>query len=291
MTSTPQITVPAGACDSHIHIYGDPQHFAFVPYGDVRTPAHFVDEYLQVHGALGLSRAVIVQTPLYETDNACVLDNIAKMRAALGADCARGIAIVAPNVSDAELAELHAGGVRGLRFGIELHKGMDPQYLEAIAERIAPLGWHIQYRSTHDDLPALAQRLGALPVPVCIDHLGSIDPSYSIEHPAFRALLNLLAGGNCWVKLSAPYQLSRCGPPNYEDFDAQARALVAAAPQRMVWGTNWPHPKVDWHPDEALLLDVLQRWCPGTDTATATATVQRILVDNPAQLYDFPALD
>ena len=285
MTSTAQLKVPAGSCDSHIHVYCDPQHFSFVAYGDVATPVHMLDGYLQVHGKLGLSRAVIVQTPLYENDNACVLDNIARMRAVMGNDCARGIAVVSPQISDAELEALHAGGVRGLRFGVELYKGMDPQHLESIARRIATLGWHIQYRSTHDDLPVLAERLGALPVPVCIDHLGSIDPAYSLEHPAFQALLGLLDGGQCWVKLSAPYQLSRSGPPDYQDFDAQARALVAAAPQRMVWGTNWPHPKVDWHPDEAGLLDVLQRWCPDADTINA------ILVDNPAQLYDFPSFN
>ena len=282
MPSTPRLSAPAGACDSHIHVYCEPEHFAFEPYGDVARPVHFLDGYLQVHRQLGLSRAVIVQTPLYDTDNACLVDNISRMRAKLGEDCARGIAVVAPQISDSELEQLHAAGVRGLRFGIELYKGMQPQHLESIAERIAPLGWHIQYRSTHDDLPALAERLGALAVPVCIDHLGSIDPSYAVDHPAFQALLTLLEGGRCWVKLSAPYQLSRSGPPDYEDFDKQARALVAAAPQRMVWGTNWPHPKVDWHPDEALLLDVLQRWCPDSDTVNA------ILVDNPAQLYDFP---
>lgn len=284
MTSTPRLAVPAGACDSHIHVYGDPERFAFESYGDVLRPEHFLDGYLQVHRKLGLSRAVIVQTPIYDIDNACVLDNIARMRAALGHDCARGIAVVSPQISKEELERLHAGGVRGLRFGIELYKGMDPQHLESVAARIAPFGWHIQYRSTHDDLPVLAERLGELPVPVCIDHLGSIDPSLSIDHPAFQALLGLLAGGKCWVKLSAPYQLSRSGPPDYDDFDEQARALVAAAPQRMVWGTNWPHPKVNWHPDEALLLDVLQRWCPDT------GTVDAILVDNPAQLYGFPAL-
>jgi D-galactarolactone isomerase len=285
MTSTPRFAVPAGACDSHIHIYGDPRRFAFVPYAGVSNPLHFLNEYLVVQRRLGLSRAVIVQTPLYGTDNACVLDNIAQMRANLGTDCARGIAVVAPSVSDGELQHLHDGGVRGLRFGIELHKGMDPQHLESMAVRIAPLGWHIQYRSTHHDLPQLAQRLGALPVPVCIDHLGSIDPSYAIEHPAFQALLGLLAGGQCWVKLSAPYQLSRTGAPNYDDFYDQARALVAAAPHRMVWGTNWPHPKVDWHPDEAPLLDVLYQWCADIETVNA------ILVDNPAQLYGFAASD
>ena len=285
MTSTPRLTVPAGACDSHIHIYGDAERFAFVPYAGVSKPVHFIDEYLGVQRKLGLSRAVIVQTPLYETDNACVLDNIAQMRASLGTDCARGIAIVAPQISDAELQHLHDGGVRGLRFGIELHKGMDPQHLESMAARIAPLGWHIQYRSTHDDLPLLAPRLGALPVPVCIDHLGRIDPSYPIEHRAFQALLGLIAGGQCWVKLSAPYQLSRSGPPDYEDLRNQARALVAAAPHRMLWGSNWPHPKVDWQPDEAPLLDVLQQWCPDTQT------VQAILVDNPAQLYGFTHSD
>lgn len=276
MTSVLKFDVPAGACDSHIHIYGDPGRFPYIPFANRTPPNDFLDDYLAVRNRLRLSRAVVVQSPYYANDNASLLQSIARL-----VPDACGIAVVSPHIADDELAALHVGGIRGLRFGIELARGMRFNCLEEMAARIAPFGWHIQYRSTERDLPDLEERLLRLPVPVCVDHIGSIPPQTGVRHAAFKALLRLVDAGRCWVKLSAPYQLSRTGPPDYADYRPQARALVAAAPERMVWGTNWPHPRVTDKPDEADLLNVLADW---TDD---DATRKAILVDNPAKLYGF----
>ncbi|MCG8547509.1 MAG: amidohydrolase family protein [Alphaproteobacteria bacterium] len=276
MSTAPIFEVPAGACDCHIHVYGDPGRYRWAPYDDRGPPDGPLEDYIAVRDRLGLSRTVIVQTPYYGDDNTCVVDMIERL-----GPHARGIAVVAPTVTEDALAALHTGGVRGLRFGIELARGMRPDALEDVAAKIAPFGWHIQYRSTERDLPDLADRLGRLPVPICIDHIGSIPPETGVAHPAFKALLRLVDRGRCWVKLSAPYQLSTSGAPAYADYRPQARALVAAAPERMVWGTNWPHPRVTAKPDDGDLLNVLADWAEDASTRVA------ILVDNPAKLYGF----
>ena len=276
MSTAPIFEVPAGACDCHIHVNGDPGRYPWEPYDDRPPPDGALEDYIAVRDRLGLSRTVIVQTPYYGNDNTCVIDTIERL-----GPHARGIAVVAPTVTEDALAALHLGGVRGLRFGIELARGMRPDALEDVAAKIAPFGWHIQYRSTERDLPDLADRLGRLPVPVCIDHIGSIPPETGVAHPAFEALLRLVDTGRCWVKLSAPYQLSKSGGPAYPDYRPQARALVAAAPERMVWGTNWPHPRVAAKPDDGDLLNVLADWAEDAGTRAA------ILVDNPAKLYGF----
>ena len=238
---------------------------------------HYLEDYIRVRDALGFSRAVIIQTPHYGTDNRSMLASIA----ALGQKNARGIAITDPNVSEATLAELDAAGVRGLRFGIELARGMRPEHLEAMASRIAPLGWHIQYRSTEVDLPVLAARLGRLTVDVVIDHIGSIPPRLGLDHPSFIALRRLVDKGRCWVKLSGYYQLSETGAPHYKDYRTLAQTLVAAAPERMLWGTNWPHPKVNFMPDNTELLETLFEWVDDDSTR------RQILCKNPACLYGF----
>jgi len=239
---------------------------------------HLLDDYIAVRDALGLSRTVIIQTPHYGNDNASMLNSIKT----LGLENARGVAVTAPEISDIELDALHAGGVRGLRFGIELARGMRPDYLEIFAERIESLGWHIQYRSTEEDLPMLAERMSRLPVQVVVDHIGSIRPESGLNHPAFVALMKMVDGGKCWVKLSAAYQLSRVGAPCYSDYRAMAIKLVEAAPDRMLWGTNWPHPKVKIMPNDTDLLETLLDWSKND------AVRKQILVDNPTKLYGFP---
>ena len=277
MTRLPKEMPPPYAVDCHIHVYGDPDRYPSLPVNGEPPPALYLDDYYTIRDGLGLGRTVIIQTPFYGNDNRCLVDSIGR----LGQENAKGSASVDPEIDDQALAELDRQGVCGLRFGIELLRGMRPPDLERMADRIAALGWHIQYRSTEKDLPELADRLGRLPVPVCVDHIGSIPPETGTSDPAFEALLRLVDMGRCWVKLSAPYQLSRSGPPAYEDYRAQARALVAAAPERMVWGTNWPHPKVEDKPDNTDLLDILWDWTEDD------ATRQLILVDNPRDLYGF----
>jgi D-galactarolactone isomerase len=279
MPRTPKLKAPPGACDCHLHIYGPRDRYPWVavknrPFLDDSRLEH----YLKVRDRLGLARTVVVQATQYNTNNECLLDTVA----ALGAN-GRGIAVVDPAIPDAELERLNAGGVRGLRFGIELANGMQPDALETMAARIAPFGWHIQYRSWPEEQLDLDARFRKLPVPVVFDHMANIAPDKGgADHPAFKALLRLLETGRVWVKLSAPYQLSRSGAPDYADYRAQGRAFVKAAPDRMVWGTNWPHPRVDAKPDEADLLDTLFDWTEGDEK-----TIRKILVDNPARLYGF----
>ena len=278
MTRAPKLKAPPGACDSHLHIYGESGRYPWVPVKNRPFPNRRLEHYLAVRDWLGLARTVVVQATHYATDNRCLVDTVA----ALG-DTGRGIAVVDPSIADGELAALHAGGVRGLRFGIDLANGMQPDAMETMAARIAPFGWHIQYRCWPDELLDLEARFRRLPVPVCFDHMGNISPDAGgAGHPAFKALLGLLDTGNCWVKLSAPYQLSRSGGPDYADYRPQGLAFVKAAPERMVWGTNWPHPRVSDKPDEADLLDVLLDWTGGD-----AKTIRAILVDNPARLYGF----
>lgn len=270
------LVAPPGSCDCHIHVFGPAARYRLAANIDYRPEPAQVSDYLDVQRRMGTSRVIVVQPSVYGTDNSCTLDALAS----LGAD-ARGVAVVDPTISDRDLAALHLAGMRGLRFSLVVKNALAPSLLGRMAARIKPLGWHIQVRSTYKDLPQLEDQLKGLPVDICIDHMSSIPPAEGVDHPAFRALLRLVDGGRCWVKLSAPYQLSTKGAPRYDDFLPQAQALVKAAPERMVWGTNWPHPLAAEGPDEADLLDVLLDWAPDE------ATRQKILVDNPAVLYGF----
>ena len=273
----PELIAPPGSCDCHIHIFGARWRFplaAELAYTPAEAP---VEAYLEIRRRLGIERTVVVQPSAYGTDNSYALEAVARLQ-----PNARGIAVVDPAVSDAELERLHGAGVRGLRFSLVVKNALRPEFLEVMAHRIRPLGWHIQFRSTHRDLPTLETQLMRLPVDVCIDHMGSIPPEEPLSHPAWRALFRLLDRGRCWLKLSAPYQLSRMPGPRYADYAAQVSALVNAAPHRLVWGTNWPHPLVETKPDEADLLDSLGEWVPEESVRRA------ILVKNPAALYSFP---
>lgn len=272
-----RLLAPPGTCDCHIHVFGPRERFplaADLNYTPAEAP---VEAYLAIRRRLGIERTVIVQPSVYGTDNACTLEAIAHLL-----PNARGIAVVDPAITDADLERLHEAGIRGLRFSMVVKNALRPEFLETMARRIQPLGWHIQFRSTHRDLPDLESRLGRLPVDVCLDHLGNIPPEEPLTHPAWQALFRLLDRGRCWVKLSAPYQLSRMPGPGYADYASQVSALVKAAPHRLVWGTNWPHPLVTTKPDDADLLDSLREWIPDESVR------RTILVENPAALYGFP---
>ena len=272
----PALAVPPGACDCHIHVFGPRQRFplaADLAYTPAEAP---VEAYLTVRRRLGIERTVVIQPSAYGADNTCTLEAVAQLL-----PNARGIAVVDPAIPDAGLEQLHNAGIRGLRFSLVVKNAMRPEHLEAMAQRIQPLGWHIQFRSTHRDLPELESHLQRLPVDVCLDHLGGIPPEAPLGHPAWQALLRLLARGHCWVKLSAPYQLSRMSGPGYADYAPQVRALVKVAPQRLLWGTNWPHPLVETKPDDADLLDCLSEWIAEESLRRA------VLVENPAALYGF----
>lgn len=277
MPAKPALSVPPGATDCHMHIYGPAARYPVAPSNPSPVPfAADIAAYRAVRARLGLGRTVVVQPAAYGLDNTCTLDAVA----ALGE--ARAVVAVTPETPEAELARLHAAGARGARAFMLKGAVVGWEGLPALAERVAPLGWHLQLQFDGGEMEARAPLIRALPCAVVIDHLGRFHDPVPPEAPPVRALLRLLETGRVWVKASSPYGVSRSGPPGYEDVSAIARAVIAAAPERVVWGSNWPHPNApEPKPDEAPLLDLLGAWAP--DEATRRA----ILVDNPARLYGF----
>ncbi|WP_432260964.1 amidohydrolase family protein [Cupriavidus sp. TMH.W2] len=275
-SGAPRSPALANACDAHLHIY-DARFAAIAPVVANAT----VDDYRGVQGLLGTSRAVIVQPRCYGTDNSATLDAIRK----LGMAHARGVAVVRPDVTDETLHGLHAGGIRGIRFSLytEAHAAVSFEMVEALADRVAGLGWHLQLHWTADQIVAYGDLLARLRTPLVFDHLGRLPLPGGTGHAAFSVISGLLARGNAWVKLSGAYLDSIVGAAgSYADIDPVAMAWVRTAPERLVWGSDWPHStETCFKPDDALLYDLLARWT-GTE-----ALRRRILVDNPALLYGF----
>ena len=269
---TPRLRAPQGSCDCHMHVYED--RFALAATATFKPPHAPVSAYRKVQAALGLQRLVVVQPSAYGFDNTCTLEALSEA----GPD-ARAVVVISPETPDAQLRRLHAQGVRGVRYFM-LSGGVLPWHtLETTAARIAPLGWHIDLQLDGRELHVYRERLARLPCDLVIDHNGKFLEPVPEEHPGFQALLRLLDSGRCWVKLSAPYETSKSGPPRYEDVSVLARALARANPARCVWASNWPHPNRDPAPSSAAMLDLLLDWAPDA------AARSRILVDNPARLY------
>ena len=272
----PKFSVPAMACDCHAHVLGPPEKYPYVAERSYTPPTALLEDYQALHRTLGIERAVIVQPSVHGTDNQVTLDGIA----GYGTN-ARGIAVVDTSVTDGELARLNDGGMRGIRLNVLFGGGVGFQAMESLAQRIADMGWHIQLLLDARNLAELAPRLRKLPVPLVVDHMGHMNVSHGIDHAGFQSLIELVRDGVCWVKLSGNYRISEQGPP-YRDVIPFARALIEAAPQHMVWGTDWPHPALyEFMPNDGDLLDALNDYAPETDLK------QAILVDNPARLYGF----
>jgi len=274
MEDSPNLQAPSGSCDCHMHVYDD--RYPVSPAWPVPPPKAPARDYRRVQRELGLTRAVVVQPNAYAFDNRCTIDAVRE----LGAQ-ARGIATVKPDIAEAELRRLDAGGIRGARCYMLPNGFLSWDDVRAIAARVAPLGWHVQVQLDGRELPARDALLRELPADVVVDHNGKFMEPVAPEHPAFLALLRLLDTGRCWVKLSAPYETSKTGAPRYEDVSALARALAKNHPERCVWASNWPHPGQNPPPSSAAMLDLLLDWAPDA------ATRARILVDNPARLYRF----
>jgi D-galactarolactone isomerase len=278
MTDRPKLKTPAGATDTHMHFYDTADRYPLAPSAAFLPPPARVADYRKVQRRLGLERVVVVQPSAYGTDNSCTMDAVAELGGS-----ARAVVVVDQTVSDAELERLTAAGARGIRFHM-LRGGVLPWHILAeMAARVHPFGWHLQLQCNGRELPEREAMLRRLPGALVIDHVGRFMAPVPLDHSAFASLLRLLETGRTWVKLSAPYESSRSGPPAYEDVSALAMALVRAAPERMLWASNWPHPgqRDPRVRDEALLLDLLIEWAP------EEATRRRILVDNPAALYGF----
>jgi D-galactarolactone isomerase len=275
-TDRPKLEAPAKACDCHMHIY-DAARFPPARPGSRMQANASVEDYCRWQKRIGTRRTVVVQPAAYGTDNRVTLDAIARL------GCARGVAVVFPDVSDAELETLDKGGVRGIRFTV-----FDPatavtriDMIEPLAKRVANIGWHVQIHMRGDQIVANADLLRKLPSTIVIDHMGRVPLPEGTSHDAFKVVLELVDKGSTWVKLSGAYQDTKIGPPTYADATGLAHAYVRAAPERMVWGSDWPHPTERDKPNDALLFDLLSAWAPDA------AVRRRILVDNPEALYGF----
>jgi predicted TIM-barrel fold metal-dependent hydrolase len=278
-TERPKLKAPPNATDCHMHIY-DPARFAMPPNPRAAPSNAAVAQYRLLQQRIGTTRVVVVQPRNYATDNRVTLDALAQL-----APNARGVAVVTPAITDAELKAFHAGGIRGIRFslGDPSSRAVTPDMVEPLAKRVADLGWHVQFNVDGAMIDEMASVLRRLPSAMVFDHLAHPPLPAGIEHSSHKIVRELIDKGRTWVKLSGAYSNSKVGPPSYPEATTIAQALVKAAPERLVWGSDWPHPGVpnDRKPNDALLFDLLSEWAPDE------ATRNRILVQNPEMLYGF----
>lgn len=275
-----RFTPPLGACDAHCHVFGPADRFPFAPQRTYTPPDAGVEDLVALHERLGLSRAVLVQASCHGTDNAAMIDALERFPGRLA-----GVAMIDDDTPDAELERMHEVGVRGARFNFVRHLGGAPDLdrFWRLVHRVVPLGWHIVLHLDARDVPTYRQLLERLPTTYVIDHLARVDAGAGIGQPAFQALLALLDDDRCWVKISGAERLTQGGGPPYDDVVPYARAVVERAPDRVLWGTDWPHPNVREMPDDGDLMDLL------ADLVPDPGIRQRILVDNPTRLYDLAA--
>jgi len=278
----PGFAVPQGACDCHAHVFGPRERYPYTPERDYTPPEANLAAYRHMLKTLGTQRGVIVQPSVYGTDNTCTLEAVET----LGEDC-RAVVVVAPTVSEAELEAMHARGARGVRVNLLFRGGgTTVEDLARLAERIQPLRWHLQLLVDVSLFPDLQEMLAPLPVDLVFDHMGHLPAAAGPAHPGFKAMLALLRERRAWVKLSGAYRLSEQDHLPFADVRPLHEAILRVAPDRAVWGSDWPHPAVKKPmPNDGALLDLLGEW---VDDETLR---RRILVDNPARLYDFPGDD
>ena len=276
MMRKPAFSLPRGACDTHVHIWGPFDHFPVAKGAPYSPPERTRDDLVALHERLGVDRAVIVQTTVYKSDNRAMLDGIARSGGRW-----RGVALIDEHFTDADFLSLHEGGVRGVRFGFVKHLGGVPDLalVRRTAARIAPMGWHLVLHLDAGNIPEFIDFFGELSLPVVVDHMGRVPVRDGLDQPPFRILLDLLKRPNWWVKVSGAERISETGPP-FADAIPFAQRLIEAAPGRVLWGTDWPHPNVRWEPDEADLVDLLPSFA-------GAAALHKVLVDNPARLYGF----
>ena len=272
-TEPASLAAPPDAADCHHHIYDS--RFPVAPQAVLKPADATVADYRKLQQRIGTARNVVVQPSTYGTDNRCMLDALAQFGPA-----ARGVAVVDTAVTDEALRALHAAGVRGIRFNLAQGGTTTLAMVDPLSRRVAGLGWHIQVNMPADGIFAARDLWAGLPCPVVFDHMAHVrDPSEA----TFGMVAGLLRQGKAWIKLSGAYMDTKTGAPTYADRTAVARAYVAEAPERLVWGSDWPHPTeaAQNKPDDAILFDLLAAWAPDAPTRT------RILVANPARLYGF----
>ena len=273
---TPKLQVPAGACDTHMHIYNKAYPASSKAW--LFPPDFLVEDYRKVQARLGLQRTIIVQPVTYGFDNRCTLDSVAQL-----GDSARAVVTVPTSITDNELDDLWSKGARGLRY--HQMKGSMTEWSDVpvMAERIRGTGWHLQIQFEGSEFPGHENLLARLPCTVVIDHMGRYAQSLALDHPAVQSLLRVAARENVYVKMSGAYHIAHGRGPDYSEVAPLVRALVALGTDRLLWGSDWPHPteSAETMPDDADLLDLLLAWAP--DPAARKA----ILSDNPARLYRF----
>jgi predicted TIM-barrel fold metal-dependent hydrolase len=270
----PHTKAPPNAADCHHHIYDS--RFPIDPKAVLRPGNATVADYRSLQARIGTTRNVVVQPSTYGVDNRCLLDALGQF----GLAKARGIAVVNDSVSDAELRRMDTGGVRGIRFNLLQAGSIKLDMLEPLSKRVAALGWHVQINASAEQIATSAAMWNRIPVPVVFDHLGHVSAPAG-NNQAFGIICDLLHSGKAWVKISGIYLDSNVGPPSYADAGAVAKAYIKEAPERLVWGTDWPYPTAAQKPDGAVLFDLLADWAPEESKRTS------ILVDNAAKLYGF----
>lgn len=278
LSTKPLKPSPVGTCDTHMHIF-EPAYNT-KPGGHLPSIPGTLAEYRKIRSRLGITRTVVVQATAYGNDNSCALAAIQAL--ADDRHQTRGIAIVFPQDPDSEIARLHNAGMRGVRYHLLPGGGVQWDTLKEMAARVAAHGWHVQLQMDGRELAGRETLLNSLPCDIVIDHIGRFMQPVAADDAGWKAFRRLIDGGRCWVKLSAPYHGSKTGAPRYEDAAASAMELIRAAPERMLYATNWPHPSLHSNlPDDAAVLDLLNEWV-GSD-----AVREQILVSNPAKLYGF----
>jgi predicted TIM-barrel fold metal-dependent hydrolase len=288
--TAPSFAVPKGACDCHVHIFGPDEAFPLSPKRLYTPGPASIDDLRALHRALHIDRVVVVHPSPYGADNTCTVDAVRKLGAR-----ARGVAVIDDATTDAMLDDMHDAGIRGVRVNLESYGESDPaiagRHLQHAAERVARLGWHVQTYTNLAILATLHDTILKLPTPLVVDHFGRPKASLGTAQPGFAEILALLRSGKVYVKISAPYRISH--QPHYTDAAPIARAMIAANPDRVVWGTDWPHPgAAERNPaviepfrpeDDGHALNRLAGW------TQSAAELKKILVDNPARLYQFEA--
>ena len=276
--SKPTFKLPKGAVDAHCHVFGPGAVFPFSPDRKYTPCDASKNDLYQLRDFLGFERNVVVQATCHGSDNSAVVDAIKN-----AANRARGVASVKPDISDEELLSLHEGGIRGVRFNfVKRLVNIAPEaQLEALAHRMAPLGWHILIYFEAPDLPDLYDFIGGIPSTVVIDHMGRPNLSDGTDGELFKLFIQLMAEhSNIWSKVTCPERLSLNGPPSYDDFVPFAKRIVEQFSERVLWGTDWPHPNMKSHmPDDGHLVDMIPRIAPTEEQQ------QKLLVENPMKLY------
>ena len=275
-TRTPRYRPPPGACDAHCHVFGPADVFPYAPNRAYTPPDAPYEKLVKLHRILGLERAVIVHASCHGSDMRVTLDAIARSNGTI-----RGVAVVNQGVTDAELARLHEGGMRGVRFNFVKHLGGMPDmaFFQRVLAQVEPLGWHVVLHLDAQDIVPLASTIAAIRIPFVIDHMARVKAKEGVEQPAFRQLLELMKNPLAWVKICGMERISSTGAP-FRDALPFARALAAAAPERVLWGTDWPHPNIAGDmPNDGDLLDLLAEALPDE------AARRHVLVDNPTRLY------